>query len=324
MRLHLSEKSNKHFLSYLTKDTERTFNIERTLMGASTYYIGSKQFYLREKPSSRKFLNKIQSFQRRVYNSELSKWLEQKKFDDICKQTDRIRETILYKAFTFYPAEKTFAGIVKVDISSAYFQTPKIMKAIPEDCYEEMNKELAKENRLRMTGTLGRQIHVVPYNKGEKQPTYTKPETKKKAILRNIYERIKKFVDEIMVFAYMWNPDNFIGYYLDGFWLREYDEQLLEEIGKVYAFKTAIVDAILDQNLHGQYLFIETDLEKRARHFEQLKEGKVNNSVDKNDDYRTPYDVQFKRKQLDSYLYLHNLACLTDIDFFANINYNLT
>ena len=110
---------------------------------------------------------------------------------------------------------------------------------------------------MKITGTLGRKVYVTDYVDGKKKKTYIKPMPKKRIVFQNIYNRLRKYVDELMIYCWAINPDNFIGFYVDCLWLKEYDPNIIKMIRQIYDVKMELVDLRLEINNHGKMNIIE-------------------------------------------------------------------
>lgn len=285
-RLHI--KSSKSLLKYL-RENKRDFKIEKTSTGVPTYVIGNKQFYVRDKASTNGLMQRIIQFQNQVEKSDLFFELSPDSIDSLENEITVIKKTILYKGFTFEPEEKIIHNAIKIDFSSAYWQTCRVMKVIDKFLFDDIEKNVSKPIRLRITGTLGKSVRITRYKDGERVESFKKKEKKKRSIFRNLYMRIKKLVDELMVWSYQQNPDNFIGFYVDCVWLRNYDDKLIESLKRLYNIKIEIVNLTMESNNHSKFRVIE---ENRA--------NPINEQL-------TPYDVQFRKNQMDNYEYLHEI-----------------
>jgi hypothetical protein len=87
--------------------------------------------------------------------------------------------------------------------------------------------------------------------------SYLKVEKKKRIVFQNLYNRVRKFVDEIMIWSLEQNPENFIGFYVDCIWLREYDTDLIDFLKNVFNVKVEVVDLEVKFNAHGKAQVIE-------------------------------------------------------------------
>jgi regulator of RNase E activity RraB len=153
--------------------------------------------------------------------------------------------------------------------------------------YKDVSTGCTKTTRLRITGTLGKKTILTDYVKGKKTKAYVKEEKKKRIVFQNIYNRIRKFVDELMIWCYRKNPANFIGYYVDCVWLREYDTELIEKLNKIFKLKTDVVDLEVIKNDHSKIVVCEEN--------EEELDVKI-------------YDAQFKSNEFVIYKNLYNFT----------------
>jgi hypothetical protein len=193
---------------------------------------------------------------------------------------------LLYKGFCFEPEHAKDIDAIKVDFDSAYWRTSYLMKHVSLKQFRAVERSIIKINRLRLVGTLGKSNTVTDYEGGVKVNSYAEKLKKRRIVYQNIYERIKKFVDELMVLCYLHNPDNFLGFFVDGFWLKQPDKKLMKKLSAMFALKIKEVQLNLSRNKHGFYYIHEADKET----------GEV-----------IPYDAQFK-KDFANYSFLHNFA----------------
>jgi hypothetical protein len=282
-RTHL--KSGSALFRFL-KENKRSFFVDKTKTGATTYQVSGKQFYIRPKQVSRGFLNRILGFHHATAKSRLFSYQSRLSIEQLKEESEAIRRSLVYKGFCFDPTGIEEFYAIKYDLDSAYWRTAYVAKLVKLKMFRAINKVVLKENRLRLTGTLGKSTTRIEYKKGEKKESYLMRLKKKRIIFQNIYERVKKFVDELMILAYMRNPDNFLGFYVDGFWLKERDEALENKLKGMFNLKTKRVLIRLTKNKGGIYYVHEIDTET----------GEI-----------LPYDAQFK-KDFDKYVFLHNFA----------------
>ena len=168
------------------------------------------------------------------------------------------------------------------------------MKLIDKTFFQEVSDGCVKSTRLMITGTLGKSVMVTEYNKGNRVKSYVKQRDAKILIQNNIYNRVRKFVDELMVWAWKKDPFNFIGYYVDCIWLREFDIEMFDTFNKIFNLKIDLVNLNIQENKQGKINLIE--------HNEQRDENKI-------------YDVQFKINDFAKYKNLYNFTkTLQDIN----------
>lgn len=105
---------------------------------------------------------------------------------------------------------------------------------------------------------------------------------------------MRKFVDEMMIWCWMRDPSNFIGFYVDCFWIKEYDFEMIEKIKQIYDIKIELVDLKLKKNRHNRYYLEEVNTETGEITGDEL-------------DF-TPYDAQFKSNEFVSYNFFHNFS----------------
>lgn len=255
LRVHI--KNAKDMKEFLIKN-RKTFRMERTSTGFPTVHYNNIEYYVRDKALQRSFLNKILKFQTDVSNSGLYKFVNKKSKEAIIEESERIEKTLMYKGFTHDPQKDNLIyGAVKIDLNVAYWQTCKVARLVTKMTYDDIMLNCLKQYRLRLTGSLGKKILVTEYTEGLKTNFYIKDMPKKRVVFQNIYNRIRKFVDELMVFCWRRNPDNFIGYYTDCFWLKEYDFELIEMIRRFYEVKMDVVTLSFINNSHKKMVIQE-------------------------------------------------------------------
>lgn len=285
-RIH--RKNPSIFLKKL-KSNDKLFAIDKTSTGKVNILQGGKEFYFRDKIFGNSIRTKIAQFQSNVSKSKIYNTLYQKTDEELDIESDFIRKSILYKGFLFKPEEREIKGVLRVDLSSAYWRTSRILKLIDYEFCKKIEKQIAKPNRLFITGSLGRSKYRTQYQ-GDRKLERSKMlyDGHKRFVFRNIYERIKKYVDEVMIWAYKQNPNNFIGYYTDGFWIYEFDDKVISEIRKKFPFtqKTLrVVDLVTISDKFGNLNIVENSLD---------------NSI--------PYDVKFKHNLFVNYIPLYDFA----------------
>jgi hypothetical protein len=276
------KKIGGELFNYLVAN-KRDFVVEKTKMGTPTIVLGDKNFYIREKPVTKGSLGRISQFQAQVRRSSLYDFVDSQTRQEINDETEAITRSLLWKGFNFNPSEKKIEKALYVDLNSAYWQGCKTMGLIDEEIFEDINKNYQKKSRLKMVGTLGKQDRVIEYKNGEKSISYAKPVSKDKCVSRNVYERLRKLIDELMIWVYQQNPDNFIGYYVDCFWLREVDFDVMAQIEHLFNVKMAVCDLKIVYNRHHSISVVMTT-----------------------DDDIKKYDVQLRRLKFDNYQFLHN------------------
>ena len=285
VRIHT--KNSAKVFAYLQRN-KKTFEVEKTSTGMPTFNYKNVSVYDRDKVVNRGALNKIMMFQNQVAKSQIYDYLSEESEKSISEESDKIEHTILYKSFLFNPYEKhNFDQVVKIDLNSAYWQTCRYFKLISGDTYRMIMRKCTKPTRLRITGTLGKKTIVTKYVNGKKVDLPTiKEEKKRRIIFQNIYNRIRKFVDELMMWCWQKNPENFIGYYVDCVWLREYDPEIIDKLKTIYKLKIELVDLVVEKNKHNKIAIIEN----------------------KGTDDEKPYDGQFKHNKFVIYKNLYNFT----------------
>jgi hypothetical protein len=280
-------KNSAQIFDFLQRN-EKNFQIEKTSSGFPTFNFKDKAIYVRDKAVHRGSLNKIMTFQSQVSKSELYEFVNKKSLKFIKEESDRIEKTILYKGFIFNPnKEESFKKVIKIDLNTAYLQTCRYFPIIKGEIYRDIIKRCTKKTRLRITGTLGKKVYLTDYVNGKKRQYYVREDKKRRIVFQNIYNRIRKFVDELMMWCWQKNPDNFIGFYVDCVWLREYDAELIEKLKTIYKLKIELVDMEVKRNSHGRVVLWENN--------EEEVEEK-------------PYDAQFKPNEFVSYKNMYNFT----------------
>jgi hypothetical protein len=261
-RMHI--KSATYMKEFLIKN-RKDFSIERTSTGYPTVHYNNIAYYVRDKIMQRSFLNKIINFQTDIKNSKIYKYVDELELEQIEKSTFDIERSLMYKGFTINPKiEPIIEKVVKIDLNTAYWQTCKALKCIKAKTHKDIVDNCVKGTRLKITGTLGRKVYVTDYVDGKKKNTYIKPMPKKRIVFQNIYNRLRKYVDELMIYCWAINPDNFIGFYVDCLWLKEYDPNIIEMIRQIYDVKMELVDLRLEINNHGKMNIIEVAVDGGA------------------------------------------------------------
>jgi hypothetical protein len=286
VRIHIkSAKDMKEFLI----NNRRTFTVERTSTGFPTLFYNNIQYYVRDKAMQRSFLNKILCFQNDVVVSQLYKFINKRSEEDIMEESKALEKSLMYKGFTFNPTKQnTIKGVIKIDLNTAYWQTCRIARCVKTSTYNDIVENCLKESRLKLTGSLGKKVLVTQYVEGVKTDFFIKKLPKKRIVFQNVYNRLRKYVDELMVQCWVSNPDNFIGFYTDCFWIKEYDSDLLDAITRLYDVKMEIVDLYFGGNSHNRLVVKEVG----------EKEDKV-------------YDGQYKPHEFAMYKNFYNFtSCL--------------
>lgn len=292
-RIHM--KSSKAINDFMDRN-KKTFAVEKTATGFPTYEFKKKAFYIRDKRMNPGSLNKISLFQNQVAASELYGLISIDKTEDIRVQTKSIERTLMYKGFFFDPlAEREIKNAIKIDLNTAYWQTCRIIPIIDKQLYRYIIDNCTKPTRLKLTGTLGMKMMRTEVVEGKKKPTFLKNTTKRRYIFQNIYARTRKFVDELMVWAWMRDPRNFIGFYVDCIWLREPDFELIEKIKEMFDIKISYDNLTMKVNSHRKFIMLDDNI---------------------SDDELTEYDVSFKNNEFINYKFFHNFTQdLQKIDF---------
>ena len=256
VRIHT--KNSQVILDFLARN-KKTFQVEQTVSGFATYNYGNKAICVRDKTLGKGGMSKILMFQNDVVKSDLYKFCNRFTVNTLIDEATEIERTLMYSGYTFNPrTEKSFKQVIKIDLNTAYWQTCRHFGIISAETYKEIKNTTAKPTRLKITGTLGRKSYLTDYVEGVRMgASYLKQQKKKRIIFQNLYNRVRKFVDELMIWCYFQNPSNFIGYYVDCLWLREYDEALIEKLKSIYSIKMEIVDMDVFMNAHGKVQVIE-------------------------------------------------------------------
>lgn len=251
-------KNSQQILDFLALN-KKTFQVEQTVSGFPTYNYGNKAICVREKTLGKGGMSKILMFQNDVVKSDLYKFCNRFTVENLSIEAVEIERTLMYSGYTFNPRlEKSFKQVIKIDLNTAYWQTCRNFGIITAETYKHIKETTAKPTRLKITGTLGRKSYLTDYVEGVRiGNAYLKQQKKKRIIFQNLYNRIRKFVDELMVWCYHQNPSNFIGYYVDCLWLREYDDDIVNKLKQIYNIKMEIVDMDVVVNAHGQAQIIE-------------------------------------------------------------------
>lgn len=285
VRIHT--KNSAEIFEFL-RQNKKKFNVEKTNSGLPTYNFKDKAIYVRDKAINRGALNKIMTFQTQVSKSELYDFLSVQSVKSLQAESEEIERTLFYKGFIFNPLEEqSFQNVIKIDFNTAYWQTCRYFGVIKGETYRDIVRKCTKPTRLRITGTLGKQDTITEYDLGKKIRSYPKKGKKRRVIFQNIYNRLRKFVDELMIWCWQKNPANFIGYYVDCVWLREYDSELIEKLRAIYKLKIELVDLQVKKNAHGKIVILE-------------------NNEDKGE--QTQYDAQFKSNEFVIYKKLYNFT----------------
>lgn len=286
-RARFHRKHSQGMLAFL-QENKKTFRTEKTSTGFPTFKVGQKEIYFREKRSGPGSVNKISQFQYQVGRSALYKYVDQFDVKTIEEESNKIEKTLMYKGFFFDPInEPKIEGAIKIDLDTAYWQTCRYVRMINKSLYRQIIKHCTKGTRLKITGTLGKRVIVTDYDKGVRKPSFIREEAKRRIVFQNIYNRIRKFVDELMVWVWMKNPQNFIGFYVDCFWIREFDIEIISKIQQMFDIKMDVVDVEIEKNGHGRYYISDTSRES----------GEI-----------TPYDAQFKYNNFVNYNFFHNFS----------------
>ena len=240
VRLHI--RNGENMIKFLCEN-KRDFVIEKTSAGFPTIIFDGKRMYVRPNKQNYGSLNRIISFQNKVSSSDLAEFLQDMPEKEIERESLSIEKTIIYKGFNFDPKkEDSFSKVIKIDLNSAYWQTCRFMELIDKELYRRVSDGCLKSTRLMMTGTLGKKVIITEYKDGKRVKSYVKEVDAKRLIQQNIYNRIRKFVDELMIWAWKRDPLNFIGYYVDCIWFRHPDHELFELLNSIYKIKMEIVD----------------------------------------------------------------------------------
>jgi hypothetical protein len=256
IRIHA--RNSQQILDFLSRN-KKTFQVEKTVTGFPTYLYKGKSVYVREKAMGRGAINKILMFQNDVVKSDLYKFCNRFSVKDLEDESLELERTLLYSGYLFNPhKEKSFQKVIKIDCNTAYWQTCRYFEIITANTYRDIVKTCTKPTRLKITGTLGRKSYMADYVEGKRMgDSYLKVEKKKRIVFQNLYNRVRKFVDEIMIWSLEQNPENFIGFYVDCIWLREYDTDLIDFLKNVFNVKVEVVDLEVKFNAHGKAQVIE-------------------------------------------------------------------
>ncbi len=274
------------------KENKRDFITETTKSGFVTVFYNGREMYVGEYKQNYGSVNNIKSFHSQVHASDLYRFVQQQNtIDEILRESMQIEKSLYYKGFNIDPSVETeFRGIIKVDLNGAYWQTCRYVNIIQRDLYRRIYENCVKTTRLKLTGTLSREVTRKIYKEGkciEKYVITMRNPDPKRITFHNIYNRVRKFVDELMIWVWKRDPGNFIGYYVDCVWFREFDPVVFEKLNGIYKMKVDYVNCILRSNRHGQMKMFE---------FEESSE------------HPTEYDVQIKSSEFVRYQNLYNFT----------------
>lgn len=110
-----------------------------------------------------------------------------------------------------------FENCLEFDINKAYYRALFVLGYIGEKFYKTCI-ELPKHVRLALVGTLATQKTIFYYENGELKNFVTK----KNDILRRVFFQLVSFVDKILNMFSELAGDNFIFYWVDGIYLKNY------------------------------------------------------------------------------------------------------
>lgn len=283
LRLHLRNGTDP--IKFLC-DNKRDFIVEKTSTGFPTIILGGRRLYVRDYRQNFGALNNIINFQKRVVSSELSEFIQEMSDEQVVEESEAIEKTILYKGFNFDPEkEQEFKKVIKIDLNSAYWQTCRYMGLVDKSLYQKVSDRCVKSTRLMMAGTLGKTVMITEYKQGVRVKSYVKERDTRRIVQHNIYNRIRKFVDELMIWAWHKDPHNFIGYYVDCIWFREADWEILKMLESIYKLKIEVVDLTVRNSRNDKGIIIE-----------------------KSEQETRPYDAQFRSNEFVKYQTLYNFT----------------
>lgn len=112
----------------------------------------------------------------------------------------------------------TFKNCFEFDINKAYYKTLYNLGYISSDFFH-LCINLPKSIRLALVGTLATQKTIFYYEAGELK----KFETKKDDILRKVFFQVVEYVDRALDYFSKLAKDNFLFYWVDGIYLKDYE-----------------------------------------------------------------------------------------------------
>lgn len=135
-------------------------------------------------------------------------------------------DKMLYDTGTIY----TIDNVIEADITKAYYRTALNLKLITEDFYNRC-LEIPKNDRLRLIGSIATFKTIQHYRKGILQEDMT--EIIEDENLREAWFKICSYVDEAMQVFKACLKDNFLFYWVDGIYFRDFDtvEDFVKEAG---------------------------------------------------------------------------------------------
>jgi len=184
-----------------------------------------------------KFLYSLTEFQKRhlgLFQKMKSRVTKSIKEKGIIVPT--IQHAKYFDCAQFKPLERgehfTYNNVLELDINKAYYRVLYNLGYIEEDFYNECIN-LPKKIRLALVGSLATQKSIFNYVNGE----IVEPEDgiyiTKNEVLRNVFFQLVSEVDEALTVFQKLAAENFIFYWVDGIYLKEYpnlnfDKKVLE------------------------------------------------------------------------------------------------
>ena len=148
---------------------------------------------------------------------EVARNIEQKKID-----TPEIQRSKYFKVANFEPIAQgeflKFTNCYEFDINKAYYKALNHLGYISTEFYNECIN-LPKNIRLALVGTLATQKTVFFYEAGELKDY----EIRKNDILRKVFFQVVEYVDKALYFFSRLAGENFLFYWVDGIYLKNYD-----------------------------------------------------------------------------------------------------
>ncbi|GAF81597.1 unnamed protein product [marine sediment metagenome] len=193
------------------KAEKKDFQVSRTTKSATVSFDDFKYMFA-DSHFSNKHLNLFQQIKKEVHNNI-------KNFEIIPPEIQRSKYFGIQEFEQIGSGEfLKYSDCLEFDINKAYYKALYHFKYISKEFYDKC-VELPKNIRLALVGTLATQKTVFFYESGELK-SY---ELKKDDTLRKVFFQLVEYVDRALDYFSKLAGDNFLFYWVDGIYLKNYD-----------------------------------------------------------------------------------------------------
>jgi len=207
----IKASGNPNDLIMQLKAEKKNFEVRRTTKSTLIVFDNFKYMFADSHFKS-EHLNLFQKIKAEVHGN-----IESKKLTVPAYQQSKYFDTGQFKPIGLGEFLK-FENVLEFDVNKAYYQALKKFGYISQQFFDKC-VGLPKNIRLALVGTLATQKTIFFYKEGELD-SY---EIKKDEILRRVFFQLVEFIDKVLDYFSKLAGDNFLFYWVDGIYLKNYE-----------------------------------------------------------------------------------------------------